>query len=83
MLCTSQEEESLAAQVDGGKLELFGKLNATRKCVTQTDAVTRAEEHAEELRAAASQLQQYVSNMWDWKTQIKCQDTREFLTQCI
>ncbi|XP_027884785.1 laminin subunit alpha-3 [Xiphophorus couchianus] len=57
------EEESLAAQVDGGKLELFGKLNATRKCVTQTDAVTRAEEHAEELRAAASQLQQVLQNV--------------------
>ncbi|XP_008405636.1 laminin subunit alpha-3 isoform X2 [Poecilia reticulata] len=58
-----KEEESLAAQVDGGKLELFGKLNATWKCATQTDAVTRAEEHAEELGAAAAELRQVLQNV--------------------
>ncbi|XP_054904288.1 laminin subunit alpha-3-like isoform X2 [Poeciliopsis prolifica] len=56
------EEEDLAAQVDGGELGLFGKLNATWKCVTRTDAVTRAEGHAEELSAAASQLEQVLQN---------------------
>ncbi|XP_007550697.1 laminin subunit alpha-3 isoform X2 [Poecilia formosa] len=57
------EEESLAAQVDGGKLELLRKLNATWKCATQTDAVTRAEEHAEELGAAAAELRQVHQNV--------------------
>lgn len=52
-----QELEKHAAQVDGGKVELFKKLNIIQM---QIDIIDEAAKHAEELDRQATEFEQWV-----------------------
>ncbi|XP_061594014.1 laminin subunit alpha-3 isoform X2 [Cololabis saira] len=57
-----EEYENHAAQLDGAKRELFKRSNNFFQSLVKMDAVTKAEEHTEELNSVASELQQALHN---------------------
>lgn len=60
IVCKLQEFEIHTAHIDGARPELLKKFTNIFQSMTKVDIVTKAEEHAEQLKRAATEFQQWV-----------------------